>query len=220
MKNLVSVKEMRDYESALFAKGISADIVMENAGRLCAQELINAYFNDGQTGQVSVFCGPGNNGGDGLVLARCLLENRIAAVCYIMRPRGEYKPLVLKNIKRAFVCGLSVKEVESVKDVKAAIEKSFIAVDAVLGLGAAPETSPFLEDLCAAINTCKTVISIDGPTGVDMDSGKPYLKNAVKATQTYTLGFIKKGLVVAAAKEYTGKLLLLDIFSQIGGNFK
>jgi NAD(P)H-hydrate epimerase len=220
---IVSVKQMQDYEQKLFERGINADVLMENAGRLCAQQILNTYFEDFAQKQATVFCGPGNNGGDGLVLARCLAEHKIPTVCYIIPPiDGIYKPLVMRNIKRAFVCHLSVKEIENICEIKKAAAKTYLAVDALLGLGASAEHNPrkIFQETVDIINTCKNIVSIDGPTGVDMDSGQTYLARPVCAGETYTLGFAKKGLLLPEAARYTGELSVLDIFSEICGNIK
>ena len=211
----VSVKTMRDFEAALFARGLSPDIAMENAGRLCAQQILNTYFEDFCERQVTVFCGPGNNGGDGLVLARCLAGNKVPAVCYIIPPEnGQYKNLVMRNLKRAFVCHTSVKEIENIDELKNIAAKTYVAVDALLGLGAdaSRPQNPLFVDICGIINTCGNIVSIDGPTGIDMDTGMPYLQNPVRAAETYALGFAKRGLTVAHAAPYVGKLTVLDIF--------
>ena len=216
-KNYLSVKQMQDYEAALFKRGLCADVLMENAGRLCAQQILNTFFNPYIEKQVSVFCGPGNNGGDGLVLARYLAENKVPAVCYIIPPEnGQYTNLVMRNIKRAFVCNVSVKEISSPLDISA---KTYVVVDALLGLGANAWHKPraVFQQTVDIINGCKNIISIDGPTGIDMDSGQPYMQRPVKAGETYTLGFAKKGL---AASPYTGKLTVLDIFAEVCGNLK
>jgi NAD(P)H-hydrate epimerase len=220
---VLGVKEMMDYEAVLFKGGLSPDIAMENAGRLCAQQILNTYFETPSDKLITVFCGPGNNGGDGLVLARYLAENRVSVVCFIIPPAdGQYKDLGLKNLKRAFICHTSVKEIADIKEVKKTAAKTFLAVDALLGLGANAARKPnalFLA-VCDIINTCPNIVSIDGPTGLDMNSGKNYMPRPVKAGETYTLGFAKKGLVTLQAQEYTGRLSVLDIFSEICGNPK
>ena len=213
----VSVSEMQAYEAALFKSGLNADLLMENAGRLCAQEILNNYFNPFREEQATVFCGPGNNGGDGLVLARRLAEYRVPVVCYIIPPAdGAYKELVLRNLKRAFVCHVSVKEISNAHEVKKTAAKTFVAVDALLGLGAAARADGgLMQETVDIINTCRNIISIDGPTGLSMDDAKHYMPRPVRAKETYTLGFAKKGLALKEAAPYTGKLTILDIFGEV-----
>lgn len=223
MQGPVSSEEMRLLEHQVIAGGICADILMENAGRLIAQQILNTYDlkEDGQP--VTIVCGAGNNGGDGLVTARYLMEHKIPAVCFIVPPSsGQYKELVLKNIKRAFVCHTSVKEISDIKEACKTIAQAPLVIDALLGLGAnkTHKPNPLYEQLCACINENGKTISIDGPTGIDMDDGLPYTANPVKAKETYTLGRIKKGLLEQASKPYVGKLVLLDIFSGIACNSK
>ncbi|MDR1123122.1 MAG: NAD(P)H-hydrate epimerase [Elusimicrobiota bacterium] len=213
----VSVKEMQAREAALFKSGLNADLLMENAGRLCAQEILNDYFRPFMEEQATVFCGPGNNGGDGLVLARRLAEYRVPVVCYIIPPaNGEYKELVMRNLKRAFVCHVSVKEIDNTATLKKAAAKTYVAVDALLGLGAAARAGGgLIQEVIDIINTCRNIVSIDGPTGLGMDDARPYLPRPVRANATYTLGFAKKGLTLKEAAPYTGRLRVLDIFGQV-----
>ncbi len=219
----VSAGEMRLLEQNIIAGGVNADILMENAGRLIAQQILNTYDlkQDGQP--VAVICGAGNNGGDGLVVARYLMEHKIPAVCFITPPSNSpYKELVLKNIKRAFVCHTSVKEINDIKEACKTIAKAQLIIDALLGLGANAKhkPSPLYEYLCICMNANGKTVSVDGPTGIDMDSGLPYMQNPVKAKETYTLGRIKKGLLAKEAKPYTGEIILLDIFSGVACDCK
>lgn len=214
---------MQDYEAGVIQNGLHADILMENAGRLCAQQILNTYFDGPSDKQVTVFCGPGNNGGDGLVLARCLLEHRIRCVCYILPPSNkQYKDLVMRNIKRAFICNLSMREIDGLKEISEVAPKTYLAVDCLLGLGASKAVTPrpLFQDIVDVINSCKNIVSIDGPTGLDMDDASLYLKNPVEADETYSLGYLKRGLVLPEAKKYTGKLTVLDIFGEIGRHCK
>jgi len=219
--DFLTVKQMQDYEAALFKRGLSSDVLMENAGRLCAQQILNTYYCPYVEQQATIFCGPGNNGGDGLVLARYLAENKVPVVCYIIPPEnGRYKELAARNLKRAFVCHVSVKEIFSPADIPRDIaSKTYVAVDALLGLGASAAHKPrdIFQQTVDIINSCKNIVSIDGPTGIDMDSGRPYMPRPVKAKETYTLGFAKKGLL---SSPNTGKLTVLDIFSEVCGNLK
>jgi NAD(P)H-hydrate epimerase len=213
----VSVKEMQEHEAALFKSGLNADLLMENAGRLCAQEILNNYFVPFREEQTTVFCGPGNNGGDGLVLARYLAERGVPVVCHIIPPaNGEYKELVLRNLKRAFVCHVSVREIDNPAALKKTAAKTYVAVDALLGLGAdARADNGLMQEVIDAVNACRNIVSIDGPTGLGMDDAKPYLSRPVRARDTYTLGFAKKGLTPKAAAPYTGRLTVLDIFGKV-----
>ena len=74
---ILSVKEMQAFESAYINAKVSASALMERAGKMCAHKIIKTYFNQGQKGLVTIFCGPGGNGGDGLVIARILRQKNI-----------------------------------------------------------------------------------------------------------------------------------------------
>ena len=134
---------------------MKADILMEEKGRQYAQQILNDYFEDFCERQVSVFCGACESGGIGLVLARYLSENKVPVVCYITPPpSGQYEDLVMRNLKRAFVCHTSVKEIENIDDLKAVAAKTYVAVDA-LGTTA----HPLAAAARAIIKDCANIVS-------------------------------------------------------------
>jgi NAD(P)H-hydrate repair Nnr-like enzyme with NAD(P)H-hydrate epimerase domain len=114
------------------------------------------------------------------------------------------------------VCHVSVKEIDNPAAFKKAAAKTYVAIDALLGLGASERAaSVLMQEVVDVINTCRNIVSIDGPTGLDMDDARLYLPRPVRAHTTYTLGFAKKGLMLKEAAPYTGRLTVLDIFGEV-----
>ena len=214
---ILSVKEMQAYESAYINTTLSASALMERAGTMCAYKIIKNYFKQGQTGLVSIFCGPGGNGGDGLVIGRILAHNNIQSVCFLVPPsNGRLKDLTAQNKKRALYADVSVTDIAADTSRAAAyVQKSYIVVDALLGLGAGAGYAPrpIFQAVADVVNAGSNIISIDGPSGIEMDNGKKYLERPVVAAETYVLGFMKRGLLEPCAAEYVGKLSVLDIFA-------
>lgn len=214
---ILSVKQMQAYESAYINTKESGSTLMERAGKMCAQKIIKTYFNKGQTGLVSIFCGPGGNGGDGLVIGRILSQKNIQCVCFIVPPsNGRLKDLTAQNKKRALAANVSVTDIGA--DTSRAtvyVQKSYLVVDALLGLGAGAGYAPrpIFQWVSDVVNTGSKIISIDGPSGIEMDNGQKYLERPVKAAETYVLGFMKRGLLEPCAAEYVGQLSVLDIFA-------
>jgi len=214
MIKTVSVKEMQDFERAYMASKADASELMERAGEACASK-IASYFKPEEENFACIFCGPGGNGGDGFVIARRLAEQDIPCFCFaVPGENGDFKPLTETKRIAASSAGVNITLAEDGFKAAPDFKKAFVAVDALLGLGAGGyKPRSIYQQLADLINSSRRIISIDGPTGINMDSGAKYLERPVKADETYTFGFIKRGLVASEAKQYTGILSVLDIFA-------
>ena len=172
------------------------------AERAAAEQILNYILprtkEKREKKKIIIICGHGNNGGDGLVCARYLLERNANVYCYIIKPDGEYKPLVMKNLKRSFFSHLSVKEVDqNLTDLKNSLQTSDVVVDALLGIGAEGAPRGIYKKIIDLINQSSSVkISIDVPSGFE-----------VKPDYTYACGFIKQG----CTPKNCGKIKILDI---------
>ena len=118
---MLTVKRMRELEEKAFASGTTVEELMERAGRKCA-ELIESKLGAGK--RILVFCGPGNNGGDGLVCARYLNEKNEVSVILVKEPGTD---IAKKNLSRAKEAGV---------EISASCDKADIIIDALLGIGA------------------------------------------------------------------------------------
>lgn len=187
----VTTAEMRGIEARAVKAGISGDLMMEHAGRGAAEEILNTYLSENiDDKKVIVLCGGGNNGGDGLVCARYLLEHGAEVYCYIL-PSENYKPLVIKNIKRAFFTHLSVKDAAEITELKISTQSSFLVIDALFGIGLTGAPRGLAAEVINIINECgKPVVSFDVPSGMNADTGEIYAP-CIKAAATYTFGFLK-----------------------------
>jgi hydroxyethylthiazole kinase-like uncharacterized protein yjeF len=194
----ISVGEMQEIEEKAFASGITVLELMERAGRECAK-LIESKRGTGN--RIVIFCGPGNNGGDGLVCARYLAEKNDVAVVMPIEPKTD---AAKANRKRAEDAGIRIVGPEEAK------MKADIVVDALLGIGAKGALRGKIRDGCILINSLKAYkISIDVPTGIDADSGERDL-DAVKPDATICIHAPKTG-EMKAGKRATGELWIADI---------
>jgi NAD(P)H-hydrate epimerase len=188
---------------------------MENAGRGAA-EVAAAMLGDPAGRKVVVFCGKGNNGGDGFVVGRHL-HNRGAKVEFILACRPE-------EIGRRSDAGINLGIVEKMRlhlHVAAgapgaleavALEKSAdLLVDALLGTGLAGDVrDPYL-DLIRLLNAAdKPILAIDIPSGLDADTGR-VLRAAVRAARTATFVLPKTGFDLAEGPAHTGLVTVVDI---------
>lgn len=208
MEYLVTGKEMQAYDTYTIEHiGIPAPVLMERAALetvRCIQEaLLNRKGQKG-TGRVLCVCGTGNNGGDGLCVARLLADLGL-----------DVDAVLIGNIQKA---GRETKLQLSILE-KYGIYPSFeipdntydVIVDALFGTGLSREVTGAYKEAIDVINARKAYrISIDMPSGIDADTGA-VLGTAVKAEETVTLAFRKRGLYLYPGCVYAGKIRLADI---------
>jgi NAD(P)H-hydrate epimerase len=216
--------------------GIAGLALMENAGWGAAREVYLSVMDSGEDNAsgragVLIICGRGNNGGDGLVVARQLAGWGLASdVVLIGDPekmttdsRANLLGLEAARIGYAQTDGLEtpLKRVrfdtskstgsETLQDL---ISRSAVIVDALLGTGLTGEPRAPYSDVIQAINNAKdggaTVIALDTPSGLDCNRGEP-LGCCVRANRTLTFGAMKYGFTLPGADEYTGDVRVIYI---------
>ena len=208
-------KEMRQIDETTINKiGIPGIVLMENAVLRVVNEVKNDLMNINKP-KVVIFCGQGNNGGDGLGVARHLYNHNIDVNIIFIG-----NPLSIKNDAKTnydITSQLQIPRIvlneESIidDDIVNLIEKSDLIIDAIFGTGLSKEVSGIFNDLIDLINFYgKYIISIDIPTGIDSETGA-ILGNAVKANKTITLALPKSGLYLYPGTEYIGELVIADI---------
>ena len=203
---LVTSGQMKELESlAINEFGISGTLLMENAARGFV-EALEQETGKASGKQIAVFCGKGNNGGDGFAIARHL-HNRGAHVTIVagFMPEELKKDAAL-NFDIITRMGLSVCSLSQFNGAPFSI-----VIDALFGTGFHGEVRPEDAALIHAINQSgKKVISVDMPSGTSADDGST-AKVCVRADVTITFGAPKVGQFVYPAKSFVGKLLVTDI---------
>ncbi len=185
---------------------------MENAGRNAA-EIIQREFDDGA--RVWIVAGVGNNGGDGLVIARHLYNfGRRVEVLVNANPEGM-TPDTMTNYDIIRTMNLPIR-VESDPNGSATrlqgVLPDDLIVDALMGTGFRGPVRGGVAAWIEAINknTCRAVVAVDIPSGLDCDTGEP-AHPTVRADLTITFVAMKKGFGAPAAREYVGRVLVADI---------
>ena len=164
--------------------------------------------------RVVVLCGKGNNGGDGLVAARHLVQLGVPARVLLVAPAKELRGDPRAVLARARRAGVTIEEV--VDDARwsralAGIERDTVVLDALLGTGVTGGARGDIARVIDDVNrTGATVCALDLPSGVDADTGR-VLGPAVLAHRTYTLCRPKVGLVVEPGASHTGGFRVIDI---------
>ncbi|MFA5423930.1 MAG: NAD(P)H-hydrate epimerase [Phycisphaerae bacterium] len=214
---VMSRDEVRAFDAwAINELGIAGAVLMENAGRSCA-ELIKERLAGSGTAKVCVFCGTGNNGGDGFVIARHLLNDKIGVRVMVCGNVGKIKGDAKINLDLLTGIGQDVEQLDldspdldkQVKNFAGAIE---IIVDAIFGTGLQGEVRGNYIKLIEAINAQeKPIIAVDIPSGLDCDTGMS-LGAAIEAAATVTFVAVKKGFTEnPQSAKYTGDVYVASI---------
>lgn len=194
------------------AFGLPGEILMEAAGSLAAREVEQAFWPEFRSGGVGVVCGPGNNGGDGLVVARHLHSMGCKdLVVFLIAPEEKRSDLFKVQLSR--LKGLAVEVVDL--DAKPREVERFLSmrllIDAVFGIGLRSEVKSPVREILEAMNRSKRpVIALDAPSGLESDRGT-VCGVAIKAALTLTFGLAKPGFFVNDGPSHVGRLRTLPI---------
>jgi NAD(P)H-hydrate epimerase len=209
---ILSCAEVRALEArAIQELGIPSLLLMENAGRGMAELLVSL----GIAGKVVILCGKGNNGGDGLVIARHLDNWQIPVQVLLFANPDELTPDSSVNHRILTRAGVPVEthpdDTFDREQVRIDLATSDWIVDALFGTGLkGPLRAPF-DSLIALVNDSPAkVLAADIPSGLDGDSGRP-LGPTIRAHHTATLLAWKSGFVQPAARAWVGQVHLIDI---------
>ena len=202
---IVSSSTIRNFDRQAVEKFLIPSIVlMENAGKNIAEIILKEFHPE----TVAIFCGGGNNGGDGFVVARHLFNNDIKVKVFTIQKENKYTGDALTNLK--IIKNLKIPIV-NLSSIKLKMPKIELIVDALLGTGTKGEIRPLYKKIIYKINSFKKpVVSVDIPSGIDADTGKN-LGAAVKATTTVTMAAVKKGLLINDGRKFSGKISVADI---------
>jgi ADP-dependent NAD(P)H-hydrate dehydratase / NAD(P)H-hydrate epimerase len=212
---LVTAAEMRSFDaSAIHDYGIPGVVLMENAGRTTFQMLKKHLGGDVRDLRVAVVAGPGNNGGDGFVIARYLIDHGADVGTFLLCPREKIQGDALINLQVLERITQNVFRISDSESQDRAIcqwQECDVIVDAILGTGLSSEVRSPYKEAIEGINTASAVIlSVDLPSGLDADTGE-VRGCAVKADLTATYGFRKLGTALYPGIIYCGAIELVDI---------
>jgi NAD(P)H-hydrate epimerase len=181
--------------------------LMERAAQKCVNWLLE---NKIPLQQVKIFCGKGNNGGDGLAIARLLIEQGFGVIVYILEFGKLGSDDFQSNLQRLHHLPVDIVFIQSA-DHFPIIEKDAIVIDALYGSGLNKPLDGLSADLVQHINKSNAIIiAIDLPSGLFMDaSSKGH--TVIKAQHTLTFQCYKLALLVAENAPFIGEVHVLDI---------
>lgn len=209
----VTIAEMRALDRQTIDGGVPAGVLMENAGRAVAAA---ARELNPSGGPVLVLAGYGNNGGDGLVVARLLAaDGLVVRTCLVGRPR-PFSP-ESEACFQALAAAVGAPERLVDRTALAGLPgpgpvAPALVVDAVFGLGVRGVPDAFYADLFRRVADLRAagtrVLAVDVPSGFDADAGRPP-GACVRADCTVTMGFAKTGFRVPGADAWLGRRVVV-----------
>lgn len=203
---IYTAKSLKEWdEFTIQNEPIASLDLMERAAVNCVKFLIgNVPFKS-----ISIFCGTGNNGGDGLAIARLLAEKYTEISVNIITGNGVNSPNFEANLKRL---PATIKKQISYDSKDFDYEKDLL-LDCMIGSGLnRPIQSPFSEVITRINNAKKRVVSIDLPSGLFIGSNRDNsLENCIKADLTLTIQAPKLPFLFADYYAFVGKFKVIDI---------
>jgi hydroxyethylthiazole kinase-like uncharacterized protein yjeF len=208
-----TVKQIQKLDRvAIDEYGMPSIILMENAGRLVAAEVLRQLKRK-KNPKVSVICGLGNNAGDGFVVARHLINAGIKAKVYHFGKEKQLKVDALINYRFFKKLRFPIAPIKLSNQglLPAEISKVDIVVDAIFGAGLNRDIQNPFKSIIEGINSSSAkIISVDIPSGLNGTTGKIY-GVCIKANTTVTFSLAKKGFYKNYGPALTGKVIVVDI---------
>jgi len=198
VKKIYTIEEIQNIEKKEFKRLKSSYSLMNKVGINCAKKISKLNLKK----NFIVLCGPGNNGGDGLVISQVLkrLNQNVTLYCLNSKfYRGDAKIAYKKNqlIKNNYN--------------NLNIFKKSVIIDCLFGIGLNRKIKGIYKKIIKKVNQSKQkVISIDISSGINGNNGK-IMGEAIKANFTYTLHAKKIGHTINPGMKYSGKIYIIDI---------
>jgi NAD(P)H-hydrate epimerase len=202
---------MRAIDRAAAERGVPGRVLMENAGQAVTRAVLDIAKDMHGSPTVVVVAGKGNNGGDGLVVARHLRNRGYDVTVCLLCQGSDLRGDAAENLAAAVAYGVDVAEGWGADEIAEALAGADIVVDAVLGTGIKGEVEGIAREAIEAINDADAaVVAVDIPSGVDADTGA-LGGAAIWADATVTFGLPKVGTVIYPGGGRCGDLMVADI---------
>lgn len=212
---LVKAAEMRELDQEAIQRfQIPGMILMENAGLSIVNAILDRRWDHDPVGKsVLIIAGPGNNGGDGLVVGRHLLNKGSRVEIFLTAPPESYQGDAAANLKIVQAMGIPCRVYDSgdIHVLQEAIRSAELIVDALFGTGFRGVPGEPLATLITMVNTAqKPVLAVDLPSGMEADTGR-VAGACIRAQLTVTMGLPKIGLYLEPGAGYAGEVVVGDI---------
>lgn len=196
---LLTAAQIYEADSATIRNGISGEILMENAGKVCADEIKKKF----SPRSVLVLCGSGNNGGDGFVIARLLKNDgwdvTVVSIADVNNLKGDAKIAAGKWGGEILPMDINL------------LRYTDLVIDAIFGVGLSRKVTGEIADIIDEILKLRLdVVSVDIPSGVNSDTGE-IMGTALQANLTVTFARKKIGHVLVPGRRLAGEVVVCDI---------
>lgn len=210
---IVTAAQMKELDRLTITQARIPDLTLMEAAGAGVISCMEDFFGSLAGKRVTIFCGKGHNGGDGLVVARLLAKKRAVVRVLLLSklsdltgaPKTMYRRLVRVAGQAAVHTPFSPERA------RALLGTSQVVVDALLGTGlSAPVTGPYQSAIELMNSSGRPVVAVDLPSGLHADTGA-VLGRAVQATLTVTIGLPKLGLYAGSGIDHAGTVRVVDI---------
>ena len=202
---ILTATQIKNCDTATIEKGISSISLMEKAATKCCDWMTD-YFRNAE--KFLIFCGNGNNGGDGFAIARILYEKGFDIEVFINKENMKFSRDAEINFKKIKpISGITIKDYSEFDN-----RDNSVIIDALFGYGLNRELSEEFKNLIENLNQIQaSKISIDVPTGLFADNIIDEDSVVFKADFTLTFQFYKKSFLHPETGKFCGKIIVLDI---------
>lgn len=209
----VNSDQMREIDRRTIDEfGIPSIVLMENAGRGAAEVAMD-MLSGKENPKIVCICGRGNNGGDGFVAARHLVNSGVETEIFLIGEPSELKGDADINFRILKKMKVDVRMLvkQNLKIFQEKLEKYDLIIDAIFGIGLSRDVEGLHRSVINMLNSSeKDILSVDVPSGLDVTEGS--VKGVcVKATKTVTFALPKTGFIKNMGPVHTGELITVDI---------
>ena len=211
---ILTAAQMREADRFTIEEiGIPSLVLMENAGRQVVAA-IEAAYEAQLNGRIAVLCGRGNNGGDGFVVARTLMQRGVDCAVFVIGAVADVRGDARVNLDILGRLGVTVVEINDEQTWElhfSEISQCTLIVDAIFGTGLKQALGGMLETVVADINASGIpIVAIDLPSGLSADT--PHLiGDCIDASMTVTLAAPKLPLILPPGEAHAGDVVIADI---------
>ncbi len=208
--NIVTSEQMRKIDEATISGKLNTGLeLMEKAGTGLLEKSLEILSGKASP-KTAIFCGKGNNGGDGFVLARLLSQKGIKVECFLLEPKDLIKRDAKTNLDMLEKLDKPVK-VNVLNDHLPSLKEYSLVVDAIFGTGFSGSPTGIHKKAIDLINKFNgPILSVDAPSGTNMNTGN-ISEICVNATHTVTMGLPKVGHYFYPSRSKIGELIIHDL---------
>jgi ADP-dependent NAD(P)H-hydrate dehydratase / NAD(P)H-hydrate epimerase len=206
---ILSGTQIREADAYTIAnEPVSSIDLMERAAEAFVCRFLFSYLPDKP---LYVFCGPGNNGGDGLAISRMLIEKEFEVHTYVLDLGKGFSKDFEENHRRLKEMKVSRLSTISGADQIPSLPGEVIIIDALFGTGLSRPVEGFAAEVIKTINTRKEIVAVDLPSGLFTDTQNSETDTIIRAKRTFTFQMPKLSFFFCSSEKYTGDWEELDI---------